>query len=239
MKLVLASYNIHRCYGRDGNHSPARIKQVLQELDAQIIALQEVELLHDAPDILRFFCAESVWEPITGPAIVTETGHYGNAVLTALPILSVDHIDLSRPGHEPRGALHVMLDCEGMTLELIATHLGLWPAERRAQIRKILALLQQERVTGIRPNLTVLLGDLNEWFMWGRPLRWLHQYFEDVPAPATFPACCPVFALDRAWVEPRQSLLSITSWRSETARIASDHLPLRVQLEIPIVNGAR
>ena len=46
MRLVLATYNIHRCVGRDGRYDPGRIRDVVQELDADVIALQEV----DSPD---------------------------------------------------------------------------------------------------------------------------------------------------------------------------------------------
>ena len=28
----------------------------------------------------------------------------------------------------------------------------------------------------------ILLGDINEWFVWGRCLRWLISHFEQVPA---------------------------------------------------------
>ncbi|HAO24637.1 MAG TPA: endonuclease, partial [Methylophaga sp.] len=41
--LTIATYNIHACIGSDGQFDPARIAAVLQELDADIIALQEVE----------------------------------------------------------------------------------------------------------------------------------------------------------------------------------------------------
>ena len=43
-RLAVASYNVHRCIGADGHHAPARIAQVLRELDADVIGLQEVAL---------------------------------------------------------------------------------------------------------------------------------------------------------------------------------------------------
>ena len=44
MRMRVASYNIHRGIGRDGKYEPGRILRVLQEMDADILALQEVDL---------------------------------------------------------------------------------------------------------------------------------------------------------------------------------------------------
>jgi endonuclease/exonuclease/phosphatase family metal-dependent hydrolase len=120
---------------------------------------------------------------------------------------------------EPRG------HPEGQPLRVIATHLGLRPAERRQQIQALLSALDP----GI-PGPTVLMGDLNEWFMWGRPLRRLHAHFGATPAPRTFPAHRPLFALDRIWVKPLHCLQRIAVHDSPLAREASDHLPLVAQL---------
>jgi endonuclease/exonuclease/phosphatase family metal-dependent hydrolase len=42
--LTVASYNIHSAVGTDGKFSPQRIAWVLREIDADVIALQEVPL---------------------------------------------------------------------------------------------------------------------------------------------------------------------------------------------------
>ena len=43
-RLTIASYNLHSCVGLDRRCSPARISQVLRELDCDIYALQEVDI---------------------------------------------------------------------------------------------------------------------------------------------------------------------------------------------------
>ena len=43
MQLRLASYNVHKCLGMDRRRSPERIVSVLNALDADIVALQEVD----------------------------------------------------------------------------------------------------------------------------------------------------------------------------------------------------
>ena len=227
MQLTLATYNIHAAIGMDGHFRPERIVQVLQEIGADVVALQEVEHRWvDDCDLLDYLARETGCQAIAGPTLLRGERHYGNALLTALPVRSVDRVNLSCSGCEPRGALDVTLDWEGTSLQVVATHLGLGPKERRNQVRRILSQFQSGS-----PEISVLMGDLNEWFLWGRILRWLHAYFDPTPTQATFPARWPVFALDRLWVRPHHNLVTITVHNSPCAREASDHLPLTAIIE--------
>jgi endonuclease/exonuclease/phosphatase family metal-dependent hydrolase len=226
MRLVVATYNVHRCVGRDGRFDPERTLAVLRELDADAIALQELQWQPaDALHLLHELALKLGYAALAGPTLLHGDGHYGNAVLTRLAIRKADAVDLSVHGREPRGALNALLDTPDGPLRLIATHLGLRPYERRLQMRRLLA---QPREAA---SATVLLGDLNEWFLWGRPLRWLRARFGHTLAPATFPAQRPLLALDRIWVEPRALLHELRPHASPLARAASDHLPLRAVLE--------
>ena len=85
MSLSLASYNIHRCYGGDGLHRPERIRQVIHDLNAQVIALQEVELLREAPELLDFLCEGTDLIVVRGLTLTRDSGDYGNEVSNALP----------------------------------------------------------------------------------------------------------------------------------------------------------
>jgi len=230
-RLVLSSYNIHRCYGSDGAHRPDRIRDVLRQIDADVVALQEVETLRDQPGLLDYLCENRSWTHIHGPTMAHAEGDYGNAILTSLPIRSVRRIDLSQDRREPRGAFLVTLGERSRTFDLLATHLGLRPAERRAQIRILLTELQKTAGSTNDKAFTVLMGDLNEWFLWGRPVRFLRRHFGPAPAPATWPARFPLFALDRVWVEPRRNLLGVQAVNTPLTRIASDHLPLVAELD--------
>jgi endonuclease/exonuclease/phosphatase family metal-dependent hydrolase len=42
IRIRLATYNIHKCRGLDRRTSPQRIAAVIAELDADVVALQEV-----------------------------------------------------------------------------------------------------------------------------------------------------------------------------------------------------
>jgi endonuclease/exonuclease/phosphatase family metal-dependent hydrolase len=129
---------------------------------------------------------------------------------------------------EPRGAIDAELTIADARLRVIATHLGLHPQERRQQVQRLLAIFEQELALP-----TVFMGDVNEWFLVGRPLRWLHRHFKNTPAPASFPARLPFLALDRIWIKPRAILQSVRCHNTPMARLASDHLPVVARLVIP------
>jgi phospholipase D1/2 len=225
--LRIASYNVHCGIGYDGWFAPARIRDVLAEIDADVLALQEVESHVSGFDMLAWLAAETGLHAVAGPTLMRAGAHYGNAVLARRAPARVERIDLSVPGREPRGALDVDVPVGSAPLRVLATHLGLGPSERRRQVRRLL-----EALTARPAQRAILMGDLNEWFLWGRTLRWLRRHFETTPAPATFPAARPLLALDRIWVRPRRLIRRQQAHRSALARVASDHLPLVATLDL-------
>lgn len=226
--MKLATYNIHACIGADGRFDPDRTVRVMLQLNADVLALQEVEHHQvDGTDLLEYLATVTSMTAIAGPTLLRETRNYGNALLTRIPVLTLNRIDLSLPQREPRGALDAMLNWLGQQVQVVATHLGLRPGERRQQVRRLLALYESTPAA-----LSVLLGDLNEWLLWGRPLRWLRRYFTAAPQPSTYPAWFPLFALDRIWVHPRSALTAVAAHNRPAARVASDHLPLVAELVI-------
>lgn len=227
MHITLATYNIHACVGADRRFEPNRIVQVLRELNADVIALQEVEH-HDVEgyDLLDYLAVKTGMTPIAGPTLLRKTHHYGNGILTKLPVLRVSRTDLTLPGYEARGALDVTVDANGRRVQVVATHLGLRPWERRQQVRRLLKLFDIGSA-----DIHVLMGDLNEWLLWGLPLRRLHAHFRHTPTQATFPARRPFIALDRLWVHPRRRLAKLEVHATALARKASDHLPLKAVIE--------
>ena len=224
--LRVASYNIHRCVGCDRREEPARVARVIIDTNCDTIGLQEVDnhpdRRHDSMQ-LNFLSQATAMTPIAGSTIIRHEGDYGNALLTRRRILAVKQHDLSYRRREPRGALEVDLDVEGQMVRVFVMHLGLAPAERRYQVRKMLALLHDIPVE----QTVVVLGDVNEWLPLGRPLRWLHGLLGHAPAERSFPSRLPIFALDRVWVRPRHNLLAFEAHRSADSRVASDHLPVK------------
>jgi endonuclease/exonuclease/phosphatase family metal-dependent hydrolase len=223
----LASYNVHRAIGGDGHCDPQRILGVIREIDPDLIALQEVEAHDDGGDMLEWLAKETGFHAIAGTTLKRHDGQFGNGILTRWPARAYNLVDLSWRRREPRGAIAVDVMCGGEThLRVVATHLGLRPAERREQVQRLLRLF-----TWGPDERAVLMGDLNEWFLWGRPLRRLHRHFKPTPARNTFPARMPFLALDRVWTHPGEILKDLRTHDTELARMASDHLPLVATVE--------
>ena len=213
--LRIASYNVHGCVGTDGRKDAARIAEVIRELDCDTVGLQEVDYRLD------YIAGRVGMRCIPGITLVRHDGPFGNALLTTRKVLDVRQLALGYGRREPRSALDVDLDVCGQKLRVIVTHLGLFAAERRWQVRKLLEMVRdtQERL--------VVLGDINEWFPFSRPVRWFNRLLGHSVVERSFPSRWPLLALDRVWVRPRPALLALKAHRSALAAAASDHLPVK------------
>jgi endonuclease/exonuclease/phosphatase family metal-dependent hydrolase len=215
--LRIASYNVHGCSGTDGKKDAQRIVQVIDELGCDTVGLQEVDYR------LEYIARKLGMQAIPGLTLARHDGPFGNALLTRRKVLDVRRLGFTYSRREPRNALDVDLEVNGETVRVIVTHLGLWPAERRYQVKKILEMIRAtpscERV--------IVLGDINEWLPLGRPLRWMNALFGRCPAERSFPSRWPLVALDRVWVRPRHALLALKAHRTPLAELASDHLPVK------------
>jgi endonuclease/exonuclease/phosphatase family metal-dependent hydrolase len=228
--ISVASYNVHQCVGLDGRLDVTRIARVLSDLNTQLIGLQEVGTHLQGTIIssqMEYLSRSTGLQAIAGMTLEQKTGPYGNVLLTGWRVLRSRVHDLSVPGREPRGAIDAELDIAGQTVRVVVTHLGLRAAERRYQVRRLLEALSHGQHRCI-----IVLGDINEWILRSRPLRWFHARFGTPPAPRTYPSWFPLFALDRVWVLPRQALLGVRAHATPLTRIASDHLPVRAVLAL-------
>lgn len=233
-KFRIATYNTHKCRGFDMRIVPDRILEVVAELNADIVCLQEVvnapsgDPKWDQAGILQrafpeYVCAFGANREYRG-------GTYGNMILSRLPLTSSRNHDLSRRRREPRGVLQATLaPPHAPTIHLFNVHLGTGHMERRYQARKLMnpELLEQPGLNGPR----LLIGDFNEWTR-GLTTRMLSERFQTFrPRHAgritrTFPGMLPLLTLDHCYYEPPLHLESTRLWRSRKALIASDHLPL-------------
>ena len=229
-QLIIVSYNVHKCVGMDGRFAPERVARVIEELNADIIGLQEIDSSHfrcKQSDQVEYLAGATGYRAIMGPTISRHDSHYGNALLTNHSILDVRHIDLSIPRREPRGAIDVELGINGALVRVIVTHLGLSLLERPHQFRHLHSLLD-----GDSHHLEILLGDFNEWYPRSRTLKSMHDHFGKPPAPVSFPSFLPLLSLDRIWVKPKKVLVDVRAHNTPLARVASDHLPVVATIEI-------
>lgn len=231
MRLRVATYNIHRCIGRDGVEAPERIAQVLRAIDADVVALQEVACVPGTPtDVLALLSRAAKAAAIQGFTLIEARKSYGSAVLTRLAPASIRRHAIDVPNREPRGLLEIRMNFGQRSATVLATHLGLGIRERRHQLSRLLAHLDT-----IATEVVILLGDFNEWFPYGRTQGRLRRRFSPMPSPSTFPAHRPLLALDRIWVRPPEALRTLTVPDTPLTRSASDHLPLVAELDLPTV----
>jgi endonuclease/exonuclease/phosphatase family metal-dependent hydrolase len=136
-RIRVATYNIHKCRGLDGRVRPARILDVLREVDADIIALQEVvriERDRREKDQANFMAAELGMNFNFGENRQLNGGTYGNALLSRFPLRASYNYDISASGREPRGCLRVDLNLPGgILLHVFNIHMGTAFLERRKQ----------------------------------------------------------------------------------------------------------
>ena len=231
MTIRIASYNIHKCVGTDRRRDPQRIIDVLAEINADVVALQEADLRFGERDgLLDLDQLQNrlglVPVPVTGA--VKNHGWHGNVVLVREA--AVHHIrQLVLPGVEPRGALVVDMESKSLHLRVIATHFGLLKQSRAKQVE---AVLQAAQDAGERTLL--LMGDLNEWRIGRRSgLTGLESIFGSFDAfVPSFPSRFPLLALDRILCNPRKRLKNIAVHSTPLSRKASDHLPITAELAI-------
>jgi endonuclease/exonuclease/phosphatase family metal-dependent hydrolase len=224
-EITVASYNIHQCLGTDNRKDPERITRVIAELNVQLLGLQEVHSAFIQSPQLDTLTQTTGLNVIPGPTMHRSDGHYGNVLLTAYSPLSVQPIDLSFPGREPRGAIDAELDIQGRSVRVIVTHLGINPRERQFQVDRLADSLLPHK-----HDLLVLMGDFNEWFPLRRQLLLLNRLLGKISIRPTYPSRYPILALDRIWVRPKETLRAIKTHQSSLARIASDHLPLKARI---------
>jgi endonuclease/exonuclease/phosphatase family metal-dependent hydrolase len=219
----VASYNIHKYVGIDGVFAPERVAQVIKELKAEIVGLQEIDSLFCKEENRVGLISEKAGlEMVLGLTKRNSHGHFGNALLTAYPVKDVRRIDLSVFGRQPRCALDVDLLVKGETIRVIVAHLGLGLRERRRQIRRLLDIF-----CSTRNGMEIMLGDFNEWVPLGNPLCRVQNFFGKSPVLRTFPSFMPVLPLDRIWVRPVESLVCMSTHKTPLSRKASDHLPVK------------
>jgi endonuclease/exonuclease/phosphatase family metal-dependent hydrolase len=243
-RLRLATYNIHKGLSASGRRVtlPA-IASLLQELDVDMVALQEVQGLH-----VRMAQRFANWPvqghasvlasatgllPVYGVARIHRHGHQGNALLTRWPVRQWRQADLSVSRLEQRNVLlaEVLLP-DATPLQIAVVHLNLLHRDRMRQLGQLAELLHGA-VSPTQP--LIVAGDFNDWH--GRGGRWFARELGLVEAHETihghsarsFPAPWPLLALDRIYVRGLQ-VQHAEVLRHGLRRRLSDHCLLLADL---------
>ncbi|MEU6714590.1 endonuclease/exonuclease/phosphatase family protein [Nonomuraea sp. NPDC046802] len=247
VQLRVATYNIHAGAGEDGRFDVARQVEAIRSLNADVIALQEVDVHWDARSEWRDLASELAtalgmrvfFGPIYDsdpPADGKPRKQYGNAILSKYPILYTQNHSITRlstqtpnPVPEPApGFPEVVVNAKGAQVHVYGTHLDYRgdPTVRRLQVADTLKIMAERG--GQDPQ--ILLGDFN-----ARPdapeLAPLWTELTDTMAgkpDMTYPAKTPDRRIDYVAVS-RSVRVRATQVPST---LASDHLPVVADITV-------
>jgi len=247
LPLRVVSYNIHKGLSADNRRYVLdEIRRRLHGLGADVVLVQEVIGEHarhrrrftDWPaDSQARYLADGEWAWCAyGRNAVYPDGDHGNAVLSHLPIVQWENIDISITPWEQRGLLHAVLELPGgrPPLHLCCLHLDVFQATRRRQLEVLC-----QRIEAAVPHGAPLIvgGDFNDWR--GQATRRLRQRVDLEETfrvlgrrhPRTYPAWNPLLQLDRIYVRnvrpAAARVLTGEHWRR-----LSDHLALCVDIDV-------
>jgi endonuclease/exonuclease/phosphatase family metal-dependent hydrolase len=221
-----------------------RVAEVIAAERPDIVALQELDVRRARSG--KVDQAHAIAERLGmafhfNAAVHVAEEQYGDAILSTLPIQLVKSGPLPRVrGLERRGALWVEVQIAGARpLQIVNTHLGLVPAEQRAQAQHLLG----EDWLG-HPNCRdplILLGDFNATPRYAA-YKMIAARLTDARRAAgvrrgalTFPSRLPMLRIDHMFIGAGVAVRRLFASSGPTAKLASDHLPLVADVEIEAV----
>ena len=229
--IRVASYNMRKAIGTDRRRRPERTLEVLNELDADVVALQEADRRFGSrlsalpPHLIE---EHSDYKPVPFEARAGSLGWHGNAMLVRKSVEVIGCELLHLPSLEPRGAVLAEVRVKQVTIRAVGMHLDLSGLWRRRQAHAILAHLESRNAN----SRTVLMGDLNEWTVNGGCLRDFGHHLKFADCGRSFHARRPIAQLDRIMVTDGLEIVSSGAHRSAASRKASDHLPVWAELKL-------
>jgi endonuclease/exonuclease/phosphatase family metal-dependent hydrolase len=216
--LTLATYNMRKAVGLDRKRDPHRILQVLEEVNADIISLQEADRRTGGRGSAvphELWEGHSPWRPVP-------VGVKNRRALDRLPKVGarVDEwlkVDTRNIGWHGNAIL-----VDDRPIRIVGLHLDLSGLWRRRQLKAIC-----EAVAARSDKMpTVMMGDTNEWRATAACLRDLEPDYAIVAPGPSFHARRPMAVLDRLFVDHSLTVQDSGVHNSELAQVASDHLPV-------------
>ena len=233
LTISVASYNVHKCVGTDGVFDPDRILDVVLELDADVVALQEADQRFGSrKGLLNLKALQergSYRSVLDQGSRRLSHGWHGNVILYREGAAVSGVTKMTLPGFEPRGAVLVDFNFSGMPIRIIGAHLGLLASSRARQAEAILGAAHP-----VDDRAVILLGDTNEWRVGGRSaLRPFDPHLSDVDMViASFPSRFPLWPLDRVLTNKHVTVYEMFAVETALSRVASDHLPVKAVIGV-------
>jgi len=230
------TYNIHVGFGMDKKLDLRRISEVILRDSPDLVALQEVDRgvrrtngLDEIAELARLTRMDYAF----APNLDFQGGKYGVAVLSRYPILAIDHRRYANKREsERRGFIRVEMMVKGRKINFVTTHLDYQFADGRLfETEQLLKAL--ESVEGP----LIVTGDFNDEPT-GASYKLMLSNFTDAWSDAmsgaggglTYPADKPVKRIDYVFVGKSRGVSA--KGAAVRSTLASDHLPLVVDLEL-------
>ena len=165
--IRVAVYNTHWCTGVDGVLSPQRIAEVLKGLDADVIALNEIDRHYDSrsdyEDQLQIIAdtlemnykfQKTTWKsPI--PASGNKPREFGHAILSKQPIDFLDDRIFDAYSNHYHGLLETKIEIKGKPILFYVTHLDVDPTNLHEQAVQLKEWMRE------RDGTKIIMGDFN------------------------------------------------------------------------------
>lgn len=227
--VKVASYNIRKSLGTDRQRRPTRILDILTEVGADVVALQEVDMRfgqRTATLSSEAIIDDTAYMPVRFGIRQESLGWHGNAILVRKGIEVVDQRRIDLPAFEPRGAILADIMMDGRLLRIVGMHLGLMGNWRLRQAEAIVAYLEkiEDRVP------TIIMGDMNQWAPEGGCLAQFAVHHNIIAPGPSFHSRRPMLQLDRIITSRDLELKGTGVHNSALARRGSDHLPVWAEL---------
>lgn len=239
LALRFMTYNVHSCMGRDGKISLHRIARIIARHDPDIVALQELgtnENAHQAEIIAQKLAMSFHFHP----SLSVKKGQRGNAILSKFPMRLVRDGSLPKlprtPFLEPRAALWTEIDAHGLKVQVFNTHLSLSSLEGLLQMKALCGPDWMGSPACQGP--VVLCGDFNALSnskickQLSQVLKNTHFESRGRRSLKTLPSWCPLTLVDHIFVGHGLKMTHIEVPKTGLEKMASDHLPLIVDVQV-------
>lgn len=258
--LTVASYNMRKAVGTDRRRDPARVLRVLEQIDADIVALQEADKRtgtrgaavphtmiddHGLYEAVDFNVSHTRLLKHLHGELVGKLPHHA---LTA-PLRRLDFRNLGWHGNAilVKPGIKVT-DLEAIELPTIEPR-GAVMAELDCGGREVRVIGMHLDISGLRRRRqvvkildhverrhrampTIIMGDTNEWRANSATLKAFDERFAIADCGPSFHSRRPLVPLDRIIVDRQFDIVEAGVHKSDCARTASDHLPIWARIAI-------
>jgi endonuclease/exonuclease/phosphatase family metal-dependent hydrolase len=243
-RLKILSYNIHSCRNMDRRYNPDRTAKKILGFQADIVALQEVDVGHVRSGYVnqaayiadRLGMSHNFFTLKESPV----GSRYGLAILSRFPAIDLNcgylPVVSAVKTIEKRGVMRAQMKTPLGFVQVLNTHLSLRSSDRRLQAA---ALVSNQWICNRMYSDTplVLCGDFNAGpgsFVY----KTLTKYLDDIQKVytargyprATFASWLPVRRIDHIFISHHLFPKDVRVPMDFETRIVSDHLPLYAEI---------